>query len=93
MPNFNVRQFKTINGERQFTAHKFEKRNKILFCLDPRNIDCQDYLWEGYRQNGLYTIYPQKGGRLEVYCDQQTDGGGWTVRQQTLHKQLCLIIF
>lgn len=54
--------------------------------------DCQDYLWEGYRQNGLYTIYPQKGGRLEVYCDQQTDGGGWTVRQQTLHKQLYNIL-
>lgn len=49
----------------------------------PAPKDCQDYLWEGYRQNGLYTIYPQKGGRLNVYCDQQTDGGGWTVISNT----------
>ncbi|XP_061195431.1 fibrinogen C domain-containing protein 1-like [Saccostrea echinata] len=44
--------------------------------------DCQDYLWEGYRENRLYTIYPQKSGRLDVFCDQLTDGGGWTVIQR-----------
>lgn len=36
---------------------------KIVLVF-PAPKDCQDYLWEGYRKNGLYTIYPQKGGRL-----------------------------
>uniref|UniRef100_K1R433 Uncharacterized protein n=1 Tax=Magallana gigas TaxID=29159 RepID=K1R433_MAGGI len=39
-------------------------RNPSKQILFPAPKDCQDYLWEGYRKNGLYTIYPQKGGRL-----------------------------
>lgn len=48
----------------------------IIVLVFPAPRDC---LWEGYSKNVLYTIYLQKGGRLNVYCDQQTDGGGWMV--------------
>lgn len=51
----------------------------LIVLVFPAPRDCQDYLWEGYSKNVLYTIYLQKGGRLNVYCDQQTDGGGWMV--------------
>lgn len=41
--------------------------------------DCQDILWEGYSESKVYKIYPQGSGELDVFCDQHTDGGGWTV--------------
>lgn len=42
--------------------------------------DCQDILWEGFTESKVYQIYPQGSGELDVFCDQHTDGGGWTVR-------------
>ncbi|XP_061186907.1 ryncolin-1-like [Saccostrea echinata] len=44
--------------------------------------DCQDLLQKGYRESKVYTIFPKKGSRFQVFCDQQTDGGGWTVIQR-----------
>ena len=49
----------------------------------PRN--CQDVLERGHTQNGVYTIqvfdnhYGVKPQLVDVYCDQETDGGGWLV--------------
>lgn len=44
-------------------------------------VDCTQVRLAGNRQSGVYTIYP--GGEntpgVRVYCDQDTDGGGWTV--------------
>ncbi|XP_062606889.1 fibrinogen C domain-containing protein 1-like [Saccostrea cucullata] len=44
--------------------------------------DCQDLLWLGQRESKIYTIYPQRSGSFEVFCDQKTDGGGWVVIQR-----------
>ncbi|XP_052677644.1 fibrinogen C domain-containing protein 1-A-like [Crassostrea angulata] len=44
--------------------------------------DCQDILWEGFTESKVYQIYPQGSGELDVFCDQHTDGGGWTVIQR-----------
>lgn len=46
--------------------------------------DCLDLLHKGYTDSGVYGINPDRGRFITVFCDQQTNGGGWTVLQQRL---------
>ena len=49
--------------------------------MNIRPKDCADVQNYGYHYSGIYTVYPSRGSSgMEVFCDLNTEGGGWLVR-------------
>ncbi|CAH3152451.1 unnamed protein product, partial [Pocillopora meandrina] len=44
--------------------------------------DCVDLLEKGFKRNGVYLIKPDSQEPFHVFCDQNTNGGGWIVFQK-----------
>ena len=43
--------------------------------------NCAEVFKSGDKISGVYKINPDGLGEFEVFCDQKTAGGGWTVFQ------------
>ncbi|GBN52785.1 Techylectin-5A, partial [Araneus ventricosus] len=63
-----------------------KSKNPFSFCLSSRPVDCADVLNTEHSDSRVYTVWPksrlnEKKG-IDVFCDMDTDGGGWTIIQR-----------
>ena len=65
---------------------RVENYSKYFFAV-AESKDCQDEHNKGQTKSGVYTVY-RTGTPIRVWCDMETDGGGWTVKSLSYLKYI-----
>ncbi|XP_021322559.1 uncharacterized protein tnxba isoform X2 [Danio rerio] len=76
-----------IDGERDGQYISFVSSDFTTAQLPhPYPTDCSEVQINGMKESGEAEIYPEgkNGEPVRVYCDMETDGGAWTVRNKSL---------
>ncbi|XP_067037288.1 microfibril-associated glycoprotein 4-like [Acropora muricata] len=83
----STKRIETLLMKMNKTLSQVESDIKTLkgtCCNTAHKRNCAELYKSGERNSGVYTIDPDGLGPFDVFCDQNTAGGGWTVFQKRL---------